>query len=84
MKHILAAAGILTGLGALALDLWRYGKEFGYGRIFVSRISGYDYVFKDFDASRAVAGIPILVGVGGSYLAAKSGVNAYTPKGWNL
>lgn len=79
VKHLLA----LVGMGVAGYQSVQNYKSGGLNRV-VSGIFGWDANNGNFAMSRMNAGIPLGLGIGGSYLAAKTGVNRYTPTKLNL
>jgi len=86
MKHLLALGGIVMGGALLIKEMWdsRGGGVHELSRKFVRSVTGWDYQNGSYNIRDANFGIPVLIGVGGSYVASKTGVNRLTPKGWNL
>lgn len=79
MEHILAAGGMIIAGHQLLKAAWEGGLEGG-----LVALTGYSMKNEKFYPHLAKAGIPLAIGLGGSYIAAKSGVNNITPTGWNL
>lgn len=87
MNHILGAIGIGLSLFFTVKDVstgWKSGGSSEAFRYFVRTWTGYDVTQKRFTWQKARAGLSAGVGIGGSIVAAKTGANRYTPKGWNL
>ncbi|GAG84936.1 unnamed protein product [marine sediment metagenome] len=86
-KGIRIGAGLGMGLGAwmLAKTAWDNRHDVNAAAInVVNKMVGYNLRDGTFDYKQATAGMTMLAGVGVSYLAAKTGVNRYTPTGINL
>ena len=84
MKHIAALAGLL-GAGYLALNAAK-GANTGRGkaREVLQTLTGYNIDRGTLALEDAAAGIVLVTGLGASFIAAKTGVNRYTPKGINI
>jgi hypothetical protein len=76
---MMAAGGIIAWI---AMGYAGY-KRGGWNGV-ATEMFGYAPGRGKFVPKEARGAIMLLIGVGGSYVAAKSGVNRYTPKGWNL
>ena len=76
---VLATAGLALGL----YETWTAWRAGGTEAMVVA-LTSYSMANNKFYPNLAKGGIPILIGLGGSYVAAKTGVNRYTPKGINL
>lgn len=86
MKHILAAIGLLIGGLSTVKYVWDGYRQYGLDNVpvrFVQSFTSYNIETEDFDI-KSMKFLPGYVGIGGSYVAAKSGVNKWTPKGANL
>ena len=78
VNHIGALAGLI---GSAVMTVGAY-KEGGMGRVLISW-TGYDSNY-GWNAKWATSAIPLVAGLGASFIAAKTGVNRYTPKGINI
>ena len=77
--------GLGLGLGMTlvkTIHAWRSG--WNVGDTFQSCFSGYSFEHDDWDASRMVGSIPMVVGGVTTLVAVKSGFNRWTPKGVNM
>ena len=83
--HWGATLGLLTG-GILTakqtIKAWREGWD--VADTFQSCFTGWSLVKGDFDMSRMVFTIPAAVGGAATWVAIKTGYNAWTPKGANI
>lgn len=76
------------GLGAYLMlkELWQYRASGAQAMavVGVRNMTGYDYKKGTWDAANAGFLIPAAAGIGLSFVASKTGINRYTPKGINL
>ena len=74
--------GALAGMLGAAVQTVRAYKEGGMNRVLISW-TGYDSNY-GWNAKWATSAVPLVAGLGASFIAAKTGVNRYTPKGINI
>jgi len=83
--HWGATGGLLVGG---ILTLWKtihaYREGWDVADTFQSCFTGWSFVKEDFDMSRMVFTIPAAVGGAATWVAIKTGYNAWTPTGANI
>lgn len=81
-----AGAGIMAGVIGLGYSMWegwKAGGAKGLAEGTTGSLTGFGFD-GSWDWTRMTFTLPTFAGCGVSYAAAKTGVNRYTPKGWNI
>ncbi|GAH10331.1 unnamed protein product [marine sediment metagenome] len=75
--------GATIGMFAFGWQSWKNWQEGGVSRL-IRGMTGYGINSGTFNLREANALLPLAAGLGVSFVAAKTGVNRFTPKGVNI